>query len=123
MAEGPRPHAGYFESNFVQLGLDEADGTWNKLVKLVRARCVWWCPERSRRTALRGVCGSAPSVRGGPRGSAGEPLAARAPRPGLPHRLRAREADRCGLQPPWRESYRVGPKVSSWPKILTVNPY
>ena len=21
------------------------------------------------------------------------------------------------------ESYRVGPKVSSWPKILTVNPY
>jgi hypothetical protein len=22
-----------------------------------------------------------------------------------------------------RESYRVGPKVSSWPKILTVNPY
>jgi hypothetical protein len=22
-----------------------------------------------------------------------------------------------------RESYRVGPKVSRWPKILTVNPY
>jgi hypothetical protein len=30
--------------------------------------------------------------------------------PAVPHRVK-------------RESYRVGPKVASWPKILTVNPY